>query len=953
MSDFADRPTDQPTAQLPRSMPDRVSATSLIRPTLPPIPVWGQSIASGPVDPIAQVQQILQHLPVAKLEAALTQILHILGGRGIRLYVEPSEYLQASVAPDIYRVGLQPSGMIGSRKEPIEAHLIWRRFLQQGEVFNYGNPQLSSRDAWVIENLQLDFRLRTLAAAFAATPIGHILIVPIRYEQVNVGCLTIFRAIADAPWGLAEIAQLQGFAQKFATVLQQHYMGERLTRLNQELILQSHDLHQMVSHQESLSNVMQKVRASIDLEHVFYTTVQELYQLFKADRVVVYRFKPDWSGEFIAEAVGQQWRSLKVDQTDPQYADEQGKNNLTKPDCCIVKTFQNAPVLNIDSHLHDTQGGTYAHNPAVKQINDIYQSGFTDCYLEVLEAYQCRAYMTAPIYKNGQLWGLLSIYQNTGARQWLAFEVELAKQIATQLGIAIQQGELLEKTQSQAAKLTKAVATIRSNQAQIIQAEKMVSLGQLVAGIAHEVNNPINFIHGNLNHLKGYYGEIMGLLELCQQYKGKLPTIMQAYLESIDVDFMTGDIPKLIQSMQSGTTRVSEIVLSLRNFSRLDEAESKSVCVHEGIESTCLLLRNQCEATEHLPAIEITERYASLPMVECYAGQLNQVFMNVLSNAIDAIRSRQHEQIAQEIEPEVGTIEIITGMSELYDRPSVLVRIQDNGTGIPENVINQIFNPFFTTKEIGQGTGLGLSISYQIITEKHRGRLECVSVVDAGTEIQIEIPLRHHIDSFRNVATEAKALPKLSTALKTQQSRIAPPASSAPASSASSSTSSTIVTPTNPAARPLPESNISPAQARTQAELDRRKQGDRHEPSDRLAWNFIPKPTAQSKVTPTSTAATSTAAPSKVTPTPAVTPIAPTPATTIKAAVTPAPKPPIAPPNATPVVLDSTIIERAQPTASPASPGETPKRRKEDAIAAPAAPPVLNEWLTRPAALPE
>jgi two-component system, NtrC family, sensor kinase len=249
------------------------------------------------------------------------------------------------------------------------------------------------------------------------------------------------------------------------------------------------------------------------------------------------------------------------------------------------------------------------------------------------------------------------------------------------------------------------------------------------------VNNPVNFVHGNLAHLKNYYQELLGLIELCQTHKSQLPEIIQGYTEAIDVDFIAHDIPKLITSMQVGTNRISEIVISLRNFSRLDEAEMKRVDIHEGIESSCLILKNQCLPTEQHPEIELVRTFGDLPYVECYAGQLNQVIMNVLTNAIDAIHDDQAGRKA------LRQIKIITEMGELHGRPSALIRIRDNGPGIAQSIVSDIFNPFFTTKPVGKGTGLGLSISYQIITEKHNGELRCISTVGEGSEFQIEIPI--------------------------------------------------------------------------------------------------------------------------------------------------------------------------------------------------------------------
>ncbi len=269
---------------------------------------------------------------------------------------------------------------------------------------------------------------------------------------------------------------------------------------------------------------------------------------------------------------------------------------------------------------------------------------------------------------------------------------------------------------------------------QLIQSEKMSSLGQLVAGVAHEINNPVNFIYGNLTPAKQYIEDFVGLLQLYQQHYPKpAPEIEKRAIE-IDVDFLIKDLSKLLASMQVGAERIIEIVLSLRNFSRLDEAEMKTVNIHEGIDSTLMILDNRLKSTSERPAIQISKKYSDLPLVQCYAGQLNQVFMNILANAIDALEEAfMNNQNLKNLHISIAT--------ELRDDQQVMIRISDNGLGIPEKLHKLLFDPFFTTKPVGKGTGLGLSISYKIITEKHKGKLHCISASGKGTEFVITIPL--------------------------------------------------------------------------------------------------------------------------------------------------------------------------------------------------------------------
>ncbi|MBD2358830.1 GHKL domain-containing protein [Tolypothrix sp. FACHB-123] len=279
-------------------------------------------------------------------------------------------------------------------------------------------------------------------------------------------------------------------------------------------------------------------------------------------------------------------------------------------------------------------------------------------------------------------------------------------------------------------KLRQTLKELQYTQMQLIQQEKMFSLGQLVAGIAHEINNPINFIHGNLYATEEY---IRNLLELLKIYQIKYPhpdREILIFAQEIDLSFLVDDLAKILSSMRNGTERIREIVIGLRNFSRLDEADFKVIDIHEGIDSTLLILKNRLQAKPGFPGIQIIKEYGKLPLVECYPGKINQVFMHIITNAIDALEEKSSQQ---------SYIRICT---EVTNKNTILIRIIDNGSGIPEDVYSHLFDPFFTTKPVGKGTGLGLSISYQIVVEKHGGKLVCNSKVGEGTEFIIEIPIR-------------------------------------------------------------------------------------------------------------------------------------------------------------------------------------------------------------------
>ncbi|QZZ23309.1 sensor histidine kinase [Leptothermofonsia sichuanensis E412] len=329
-----------------------------------------------------------------------------------------------------------------------------------------------------------------------------------------------------------------------------------------------------------------------------------------------------------------------------------------------------------------------------------------------------------------------TVIKQLEAYDQLQAEVYQRKQVEA----VLRESEARERSKSQ--ELEKTLQELRQAQTQLVQSEKMSSLGQLVAGVAHEINNPVNFIHGNIHHANQYAQDLLKLLEIYQQHYPSPAPAVQELADEIDLEFLKDDLPKLLSSMKVGADRIREIVQSLRAFSRLDEAEVKDVDIHEGIDSTLMILQNRLKAKPDHPAISVIKAYGNLPRVECYAGQLNQVFMNILSNAIDALDEQMKTSVSDAIDNGLKESPMIKIQTEQIDQDYILIRIADNGPGMSEGIQKRLFDPFFTTKPVGKGTGMGMSISHQIITERHKGTLQCISAPGQGTEFMIQIPIR-------------------------------------------------------------------------------------------------------------------------------------------------------------------------------------------------------------------
>ncbi len=711
---------------------------------------------------INRVITLLHSLPTIQLQAALEETIAAFGGAGGRLYIEPTK--------QIYTWGDQPSLPYELENSPIEEHPVWQNWVagcKQGSVL-------------AIADLYQQPQLRVLALGFQSTRIRGLLVIPLHYRQKNLGFLSIFRNEYDteklwagrcdhnqrqllprlsfelwreqkkgqAPeWKPEDISLAQTLCHHFSTAIQQQLMYRQVKKMCQQVQalnlnleskvqLQTTELQKSLQLSKVLKQITDQIRSTLDSKTILRTIVREVRQLLNTDRVLIYQLLDTTDGEVIYEEVNGNWKSVL---------------GMKAPSECFPDEYANLYFRG-----------------RVRAIDNVLAASLSACHQKFLENMQVQAYLVVPIKMGTQLWGLLIAHECQAPRKWHDDEIDLLQQLGDQAAIAIQQAELYEQSRTaeteakaKATQLEQTLQQLQQAQAQLIQTEKMSSLGELVAGVAHEINNPVSFIYGNLCHAMNYTNELLELLHIYQTEYPQPNEQIDAKTEVIDLDFVIDDLPKIMTSMQVGAERIRTIVLSLRNFSRLDQAEMKPVDLHEGIDNTLLILQHRLKPNANFPGIEVIKDYGDLPLVECYAGQMNQVFMNILGNAIDAFtEEKETEANKKNFPPSLPLVvppSSLTSSPRIYiftsvsaDNSRAVICIADNGLGMSEEVKKRIFDPFFTTKPVGKGTGLGLAISYQIVVKKHGGEIKCVSKLGEGTEFWIEIPLKQSICSYSN-----------------------------------------------------------------------------------------------------------------------------------------------------------------------------------------------------------
>nr|WP_290223415.1 GAF domain-containing protein [Trichocoleus desertorum] len=605
------------------------------------------------------------------------------------------------------QLGYIPLSAFGEASEAIaQSQLI----VSSGEVYAAAGAQWLSR--WLAKWRSIGKGLN-----FQVLEAGANLLVPVQDQADSIGYLL---CLSDQPrrWKTAEVEFVQSLAQQLEIAIRQARLYEQTQRQAQR--------------EQLVNQITSQTRQSFDLETILTQAIAQLLKALEADRCLVHLVEDhseDHSGENHSEV------ELLGRQLEPVLDKIPGVAFRRKHLYEICRDDFSPSIEDFDTHGPITQWVIQHRQPVV--MMDVAQDQRVGPYNEEYKQAQIQSSLVIPVQTSGILHAILYLNQCSHTRYWSDNDQQLAQAVADQLAISIQQANLYAQTQQQALEsaaqaehLARTLRELQLTQAQLIQSEKMSSLGQMVAGVAHEINNPVSFIYGNIPYVERYIDELSRILAAYQaHYPQPVPEI-QALIEEVELGFLLKDLLRILQSMKVGSSRIREIVLSLQNFARLDESGRKTVNLHDGLESTLAILKNR------LNEIQVVRLYGTLPPLECYPRQLNQVFLNLMTNAIEALNRGATQP---------KTITIRTELVASPSREGNLARITiaDNGPGIAPDLQSKIFDPFFTTKEIGQGTGLGLTVSYQIVVNQHQGQLQCHSELGQGAKFVIELPVKY------------------------------------------------------------------------------------------------------------------------------------------------------------------------------------------------------------------